>query len=181
LYTPNTYKLSDDTFVDAYGLFCFASSETIKLVVPDFFIHGKLGKCRGKPVKLKLEGSMQYGDIVKIEKVSRARKYKTKTLSYSYFKNVSSMFYSIPNYTKQKRLEGIKLFDMLRSYDPVYFQKCKDWKRSFDVTSRVGDYFVVDVTSARGSLAQFNGKKCLVVATYNAGFKNGFLAIPITE
>jgi hypothetical protein len=181
MWTSNTYPLNENTFVDAYGLFCFASSESMRLVVPDFFVHGKLGNYRGKAVKLTLEGSMKYGNIVRIEEVARAKKYFAKSLSFSYFKVISSKFYSIPNFNAQKRIEGVKLFDMLRSYNPVYFQKSKDWKLGFGVSSKVGDYFVLDVTSTKGTLAQFNGKKCLVIATYNAGFKNGYIGIPIND
>ncbi len=181
MWSPNTYSLTDNTFVDAYGLFCFASSETMIFVVPDFFHHGKLGKYRGRAVKLSLQSSMHYGNIVRIEEIPRAKKYRTKSISYSYFMNISSKFYSIQTFTTQKKIEGAKLFEILRGYNPVYFQKSKDWKRDFGVTTKLGDYFILDVSVSKGTLAKFNGKKCLIVATYNAGFKNGFLGIPIID
>jgi hypothetical protein len=175
----NTFQLEDNTFVDLYGFFTLREEKSFDFVVPEYLKKGKLSKYKGQVVRLTEIAEIHYGKIIKIEPIGIAEGYEIKPINILDFKTQSSVFYSLENWTSHKKLEGIKLFTFLRSHNPIYIQKDKNWKKQFIETSKAGDYFITKLESEKGSLKQLNGKSCLFVATYNKGFNNGFLVIPL--
>jgi hypothetical protein len=179
MMTPTTFPLNDNTFVDVYGLFALRTDQTIEMVVPDYFRRGKLAKYKGEKVRLTRISQKKYGDIIEIESLGSTKSEEIRPMNINEFKKESALFFSIPQWNKQKVIEGQKLFRFLRGYNPIYFQRDKEWKKQYMVTSKTGDYFILKVSSERGSLRNLNEKTCLIIVTYNKGFKNGFMAIPL--
>jgi hypothetical protein len=175
----NTFELQDNTFVDLFGFFTLRDEKSFDFIVPEYLKNGKLSKYKGQVVKLTEIAEKHYGKIIKIEPIGIAESKEMKSINILDFNTQSAVFYSLLNWNNLKKLEGIKLFKFLRSYNPIYIQKNKDWKKQFIETSKAGDYFITLLENEKGSLKQLNGKTCLFVASYNKGFNNGFLVIPI--
>jgi len=175
----NTFQLGENTFVDLYGFFTLRDEKSFDFVVPEYLKKGKLSKYKGQVVRLTEIAEKHYGKIIKIEPIGIAESYEIKPINISDFNAQSAVFYSLGNWTNHKKLEGIKLFTFLRSHNPIYIQKDKDWKKQYIETSKAGDYFITKIESEKGSLKLINGKSCLFVATYNKGFNNGFIVIPL--
>jgi len=181
MYTPNTYELNDKMFVDTLGLFTLRKIDTIEFVVPQQFrINNKLGPYRGNKVQLKRVYKKHYGDIIQIVKIIEQSDWSfAKKMTLEEFKKNSDEFYSIKTWSEAKIHSGEKLFDFLVKFNPFYFQKNKDWKKKYIDSSKIGDYFILTIQDEKGTLRVLNNQTCLIVATYNKGFKNGFLAIQL--
>ena len=175
----NTFQLEENTFVDLYGFFTLREEKSFDFIVPEYLKKGKLSKYKGQVVKLTEIGEKNYGKIIKIEPIGITENKEIKPINILDFNIHSAVFYSLENWNNLKKLEGIKFFKFLRSYNPIYIQKNKDWKKQYIETSKAGDYFITKLENENGSLKSLNGKSCLFVATYNKGFNNGFLVIPI--
>jgi hypothetical protein len=181
MFTPNTYPLEETTFVDTFGFFAFRLENQFEMIVPNYFTHGKLGKYRGKAVKLTRIAKKHYGNIIEIEQIKSVQISESRLLKLSDFIEASAPYYSIKKFSSEKVSEGYKLFDFLRKYNPIYFQKNKDWKNQFIESSKIGDYFVLKENKENRVLRILNNEVCIVIATYNKGYKNGFMAIALEE
>jgi hypothetical protein len=184
MLNPKTYPLSDTTFVDVYGFFAYRKEDEFELKVPEYFTHGKLCKYKNKVVKLRRIEKYHYGDIAEIEHIeqrSTPTQDISKRIKLSEFVKTAAPFQSILNYNSKKIHEGYKLFDYLRNYNPIYFTKDKDWKKPFRESSKVGDYFILNAVDHNFKSRLLNKHSYLIIATYNKGYKNGFMAIELEQ
>lgn len=181
MFTPNTYPLKKSQFVDTYGFFTLSNDKSIFFDVPKKMGHGKIGKFKGLRVKLTCIYSMHYGRVIQIEPTNIKSTKKTKPLSLIEFNKMYISFASYQTWTNKKREAGKELFSFLRDHNPIYIQKEKNWIKQFNKYSRLGEFTILKIKSKSGNLSSFYGKNCLFVVTYNVGFKNGFLVLPIQE
>ena len=122
---------------------------------------------------------MHYGNIVEIEGTKTKSEKNIKTLNLSVFKKKYKRFKNFQNWTKSKRKEGEKLFGYLRKHNPIYIQKSKDWIKKFDKDSKIGQHIIMKNTSNSISLRSLKGRECIFIVTYNKGYNNGFMVLPI--
>lgn len=178
---PIIEDLSKNRFTDLMGLFTLRKADVLNFTVPlHFRINNKLGCYRGKRIQLLRLYKANYGDIIQVIKIIKDYDLKIiKKISLDKFNEKSKEFYSIPTWTAAKKEEGQKLFNFLRSYNPIYFQKDKDWKKQYIKSSKTGDYFILHIQNEKGVLKTLNNHKCLIITTYNEGYKNAFMAIPL--
>lgn len=181
MYTPKTYPLSENQFVDSYGFFILRESQEFLYDVPYGTNGGKLSKYEGSKVLLKLITSTHYGRVVEAIPTNQVSAVRGKEISLIEFKAEHKKFSSSNGWTKDKRKKGVHFFNFLSYYNPIYVQKQKNWILENSGQSRVGEFLVKKVESKTGLLKAFDGKNCLFVLTNTKGFKNGFMVIPIQD
>jgi hypothetical protein len=179
MFTANTYPLQDNQFVDTYGFFTLRNESTFEYHVPKNTKYGKLGRHSGYRVKLSLIGQMRYGVIIQIDETHLKTTKSIKKLDFNKFNEVYKKFNEYDTWVSEKRKEGKRLFRFLRKHNPIYIQKSKDWIRDYRVGSKTGDYAIVKVETKKGKLKSLYGRKCIFMVTYNKGYKNGFLVLPL--
>jgi len=181
MYTPNTYRLSENQLADTYGFFTLREEQSFLYDVPKEMHAGKLSRFKGTQIKLELVATMRYGNIVSIEATNKKSAIRTQKIDLHKFEAEQRRFSELSGWNQTKRQEGIKFFNYLREYNPLYIQKTKDWIKEVRVGSSVGDYVVRKVSAKNGVLKPLDGIECLFVVTYNKGYNNGFLVIPILK
>jgi hypothetical protein len=179
--TSNTYNLTENQLVDTYGFFTLREEHLFFYDVPKEMHSGKLSKFRGAQIKLELIATKRYGNILSITATNKKSAARTRKIDLQKFEAEQKRFSKLLFWNQTKRQEGIKFFNYLRAYNPLYIQKPKDWIKEDREGSRVGDYVVRKVRSKNGVLKPLDGFNCLFVVTYNKGYNNGFLVIPILE
>ena len=149
------------------------------MIVPKHYTRGKLAKYRGLSVRLTKIDETQFGPIVKISSIDTAPYTEPKFMNLSEFNLQSERFYSILTWTNEKRTEGYKLFNFLRTHNPLFLQKEKRWKLKYISTSKIGDYFIANVNVKSGKMKDLNGENCIFITTFNSGNRNGYMVIPL--
>lgn len=179
--SQNTYALSDRQFVDSYGFFTLRKENSFLYDVPKEMHTGKLSQFRGCKVRLTVISTMHYGNIIQFEATKLKSKDRIKKVDLNEFKFEQKKFSELQNWNKTKRDVGINFFKFLRSHNPIYLQKSKDWIKEMQSGSKKGDYVVLRVAAKIGLLKPYDGMDCLFVVTYNKGYKNGFMVIPVKD
>lgn len=181
MYTPNTYPLSSNEFVDTYGLFTLRNEKSFVFDVPKDWNTGKLSHYKGCKVKLTLICQKKYGNVLSIEPTKNKSENTILPVNLDDFEKKYREFGALPTWVTKKRKLGIELFSFLRGHNPIYIQKPKDWIKEFRIGSATGDFIIKKVESTTGKLKSLNGQNCLFVVTYNKGFKNGFMVLPLSS
>ena len=181
--TANTFSLTDNQLVDTYGFFTFLKDNHCFYNVPENSNSGTLSKFRGLKVKLKRIKKFHYGDIIEVVKIKHniGTKADISFVNLSDFIELQKKYSELATWTKEKKLKGYILFEFLRAHNPIYIQKEKNWIKKIKPGSRIGDFVVLKIEKNNSQLKYLEGLDCLFVATYNKGFKNGFLVLPILK
>jgi hypothetical protein len=179
MYTPNTHPLKDNQFVDTYGFFTLRNKTAFNYHVPKNMNYGKIGRYSGSCIRLKLTGYTHYGNVVTIEPTNLESTKYIKTLDLRDFKEQYKRFANFETWTSKKRIEGENLFSFLHKHNPIYIQKHKNWIKQFNKDSKIGQHVIISIKSNHGKLKLLKGHKCIFIVTYNKGFKNGFIVLPL--
>jgi len=179
MYTPNTFQLKENQFVDTYGFFTLTEKKSFIYHVAKNMKYGKIGKYSGFRVKLSLIYTSHYGHIIEMESTQLSANQKIKKIDLVEFNKRQKKFSEFDSWTSEKRTEGVQYFNFLRKHNPIYIQKHKDWIKQFDSESKIGDYITIKITKRTGKLKSLIGLDCIFVVTYNSGFKNGFMVLPL--
>lgn len=179
MYTPNTTALKDNQFVDTYGFFTLRKESAFVYHVPKNMNYGKLGRYSGCRVKLRLIRHTHYGNIIQIDETNLKTSHSIKKLDFNEFNKRYKNFIEYNTWVSKKRKEGESLFHFLRKHNPIYIQKDKNWIKEFKLGSKTGDYVIIKLETKKGKLKSLYGRECIFIVTYNKGFKNGFLVLPL--
>lgn len=179
MYTPNTFILNKNQFVDTYGFFALCNDSEYVFHVPKGMRYGKLKKYSGYQVTLSIVTWMHYGLIIEIKETNRKSNLSIKSINLEEYKERLEKFNKYSTWVTEKRKEGIKLFDYLRQHNPIYIQRNKNWIKSYNLDSKIGSYIIVKINDNKGKLRPLFGRECIFIVTYNRGYNNGFLVLPI--
>ena len=169
--------------IDTKGMSTLRKETKFRLHVHNQMKFGKLKTVKGFQVDMTIISRHKFGNKISFLPTNKLSTPTTEINNLEEFKSHANPFLNEKSWTKQKRILGVQYFNYLHSFNPIYISKQKRGKYDIQLKSKFGSglgcYFIEQVNEKNGILSFFNGNKCLFVNSYNSGYVNGFIVIPI--